>query len=131
MVADVAIERTGRNVARVRLTVRLHDIGFAFRQGVRAFEVRYRLRQLTRAEVAMSAMTIQARIAGMFDDALRVDVDGIVETTEICGAPTEPDDRVDIRGSVFVRATRGVELRFQLLPRGALRLRAIQRLSGE
>ena len=70
----------------------------------------------------MTAMPIEARIVGVSLDAVAVDLDRLSVVAQVGGAPTVPDDRVDVRrvGLVFrarlgqLSLTIGQDLRRQL-----------------
>ncbi len=100
MIENIRLQRTDGNIARVGLAVGLDFVRLAANEQRPELEVPDCLGKTPHGDVTMSAMAIQARVVGMFADAVGEDADRFAITAEVCGAASEPDDRV---GAVRIR----------------------------
>ena len=117
VVVDVRFQRAGRNVARIRLAVRLHFVRTVGHERRCFRQICDRRIELADRDVAVTAMPIQPRVRRMSADGGGVDGDGVPEPREVGGAPPEPDRRVDARRVLVELRLRRGEVRFEPGPR--------------
>jgi hypothetical protein len=142
VIVDVRLQRAGRDVACVGLSVRLHFVGSRDHQRCRPCQVRYRVVELADGDVPVTAMAIQARVLWMVCDRGRVDRDGVAKARQVRGAASHPDGRFYARRVLLELYPGRREIRFEAGPdvgcdrrrverfaekRGRLRFRAILR----
>src|SRR5688572_17502893 len=96
VVPDIELQRAGRNVAGIRLTVRLNLVGLPSYQLRGFLKVLDRKLKPSQRDVTMASMSIEPSISGKFVDAVGKDLKRFSEATEITQSPSQPDDCIRI-----------------------------------
>ena len=124
VIPDVGLERAPRNPRFVGRAVGLDLVRLPRYQLRCLLQILGREIEPARRDVAMPAMTVQPRVAGMLHDPLRERVDRFGEPAQIRESPAEPDRVVDARRIALVVGLRPGEVGFELVRRRLRRDRA-------
>ena len=94
VIPDVGLQRAGRDVLRVGLAVGFDLVRLAAGELRRIQKVTDGAIDLPGAQVPVTPMAIEPRVAAILGEPARVDRDGLGETPQVRGAPPHPDKRV-------------------------------------
>src|SRR5687767_3116308 len=123
VIPDIRLESAGRNVTRIRQTVRLDLIGLAHDEFRRFFEIRNCRIETAQSDKTMPAVSIEPCVRGKLHDAFCINSNRFLVTSEVCGTPAEPKDSFSRVWLFFEELLRLVEFCFKVTLRFRRKLR--------